>query len=245
MPWLSLHPRRSVFLLVMVILLITVGWIVTRSIAVINCTVTSLTPTPCPDTISTTLAPLRGQRLFFQTLSELNQKFSVDSSYQVLSFQPELPHTLHIVLTEEPMIYVIELPDQSKWKVNKTGRAFSHESTSELPTVIVHPEVAQLLDRDQSPALITPLTHEFISKTLQGTQEYHLKYDRFEILSSSSARLQLSQPYPLTVLMPVEASSRPIHQLHLVVSQIKLAELDSALKVLDLRFKLPVLKQGE
>jgi len=199
----------------------------TLSVGQIKCTLSS--GETCPDHFLETLSQIKGQPLLFNNLEQkINQlEFSHPVQSQVVS--KKLPKTLTLILIQEPELYQVK---DTEYSVTKSGFIFE---TSNQETVIINlPKTVfdqKLLDHS---------VHQTLVSLLENLATYQVEAKTVEWRSSEEILLKLSNG--LEVITNSSSTKVTGQKLELVLSSEPLNNLDLKSKQLDLRFKLPVLR---
>lgn len=231
---LTRKSHTLVILVVITFLLLLAGSLGLR-IQTIQC---SINDRSCSSEIDTALLPIKGESIFFFDESQLSSLLSSYPTYQIKSYSFQLPSTLKLELAPQRVMYYLTSNSQTQ----NLGVTDQGLLTSSLP--------------DESVTqVIIPDNHWVDLKTGQNLDaELHrgltLILSELEVASISvpiilwqdTQTVVLDKPeIPLVLIDPQQAGTN-IARLKLLLTEIQKEPLSNQVQEIDVRYKLPVLR---
>jgi len=209
-----------------VISLLIIGGQAALSVGTIECKLT--TEKDCPPEIMDSLEEIKGQALLFNNLEEKLNLIKFNHPAQIKVTAKRLPKTIYLQVAREAGLYQIK---NSSKIVTKSGFVF--ESTQENIVIIELPANSYEPKPD-------PLIHQNLVTLLESFSSRELEVTSISWQSSDKIHVHLANG--LTVALNLEAVPTAGEKLKLILAENTISNLDLSGAELDLRFRLPVLR---
>jgi hypothetical protein len=231
--------RSKVLIFLGLLCIVVIGGLISQlpqSVVPIKNIACSLEQSPCPDTLQAALRPLTNKSLLFTKLeSEIGQLPL--HAYELDTIRKKLPGTLVLAFKPKKNSYVLNVGENAeKWVIAQSGYAQQTAPTETLPEVFISTH-GQSPIHDQQ---LDPTTHQLVQSLLDTLERYQLEVHKIELRSSTEIVLTL--PNNLQALLSNDQTDQQVRKLSIITKNLDLATIDTGIRTIDLRFRLPVLK---
>lgn len=195
---------------------------------------------PCPDTLNQKIQEFVGQSFFFAPIQPVIEAWQLEL-YQLQTFSKTWPQKIELNFTSEPDFYRLQL-ETNHYLITKTGLikqkldANQPPKANELPIVILTQPAAEVIKGQQ----VTPQFHQVFKLVLTQLEAHQLEIQTLKLIGSDLIKLQLNSK--LRAIVEPTHSQTQLAKLALIIQELDLAQIDLAIKEIDLRFELPVLR---
>lgn len=178
--------------------------------------------------------------IFFTKLEELDVYQKVveidDELYQVIALKKQLPDNLLIYLDKKQLVYALEIENGERYHINDDGLVKKYVSQFELPVINLSNSMAEQYIEDK---ILDHKLHNFIKELLLNKDVFD--YKRIRIQSSTELILEL-RDYKQVVMQLTDSAETELLKLKLILEEFDFSQLDSQNYIIDLRFKMPIVK---
>jgi hypothetical protein len=231
-PWKITSLLSRMFILLPLIAVLSWSW--TWRIEKIEC---SWLHQACPPELTTQLAVLQGSQLLNPQMQHQLNTLLVAQGWQLAAWRITPPGTLRLQLVQQPTAYMIELSDQTRYLVDITGHAvvLSNEPES-LPKLVVSINQDQLSKFHSNNRI-----EKNFDQTLQKIASHPQTAEWKIVMTNAGLRTQVNGREVLFL-----AGDPQVSEKYILIDQELQREgaPDTTISVIDLRFRLPVLKTG-
>lgn len=231
--------RKSVTLLLLVVMTLValaVGFFTLR-IKSLEC---DLDGNPCPSEILVAFDSIKGQSLLFFNDQQLQALLESYPAYQLNEYGLWLPGTLRLTLAPQTIMYTLssEIPVES-FAVTSEGKLIANTQQTQVPQVLLSQN--DWIDVQEKQQL-QPALHAIFTQTLNDLQAAKISVPVLYLHDPQTLVLELPDQ-PLIVFDPQQPTANVARLKH-VLDQLS-SNPDSALiQEVDVRYKLPVLRQS-
>lgn len=190
------------------------------------------------------LQPLVGNSFFFtdfENSSVVNRALKAEDMAQTFSLESvkkQLPGTVIFELSQKAPLYRLLAEGDQKYLVTESGQLKTDNPRLKLPEARLFPGWSDSFD---SLDLKAASTHYFLKQLIMTAAEEQLKIETINFESSTLIRIKLDSQ----LFVVLEKNSQPsleMKRLAVIIDNLNFKEIDTGIKEVDLRFKLPVLR---
>lgn len=195
--------------------------------------------TACPADIESRLSNLPRHRLLGHDFTTTINTVLADTAFRVASWQIRLPGTLVIELSQDPALYELTTADARVF-VSRTGVVTTapEESTQELLTVTTSHNLEDLLQNDGS---LQENYHNALTLLAEAVTTKKLPVSA---VAWDDQTVQLTLPENFRIVFLISDVPSQLERATLVLDSPEFAARTAELSILDLRFRLPVLRNS-
>lgn len=193
----------------------------------------------CPPVVLSALDPVIGRSLFFSDLRPYFTHQPVLAQYQVVKTQKKLPQTLTVSLISYPTTYQLHFMDTDTTYIVNAQRQLSQEVVPELVTITTSLAESELVDAGHLGADV----HLFSSTLVRALAESELYPTELELEDQSTVRIGLKGG--INGIISNKSIQQQVTQLAFIEKNFDLMTIDQGIKVVDVRYTLPVLRTTE
>jgi cell division septal protein FtsQ len=199
----------------------------------------------CSDPFLLTTQALKNQSLFFANFDEVRQKISsLDPSLESIEVEKHLPNTVKIIIHDVPVIYGLKSANASTiFLFNQLGNIAAQTETTTLPTLEVPDETYDRLI-DKKP--LDPQLHQQFSIFVVALQQKKISPQSVRIFSSTDSNtldeIEMHLDQNRTARLRLDQASDEVEKLRALLDSLDFSSFKEPVKVIDLRFKFPVLE---
>lgn len=208
----------------------------------INC---QLQAQPCPQELAAQSQTLKNRSLFFTAIEQEVADWQLDL-YQLESYQKTWPGQLKLQFVSEPSLYQLQLPDRLitlttsgfiKDTAQDSGK--DQEKTS-LPVVVLAAESnRRLVEELEQQAQLSNELHQPLADLVNQLDQLNLQISR---INYQTDLIKLYLDSDLVALAEPTNLQKQLQRLALIENDLNLDQIDLAIKEIDLRYELPVLR---
>jgi len=190
------------------------------------------------------LENLKGKSLFFYDFAideNINQVYlnsETNQIYQIESIQKKLPFTLVVGLNQQAPVYKLSLENGEFFVVNKTGQMKKDQANLDLVTFNVKDSVKEQIVTDQK---VEVNWNDFLNELSTALVNEKIKYQTISVHNADTIEIKLEDNLSAITELTTDPEI-DVLRLNTLLDNLDLNMIDVAIKEIDLRFKLPVLR---
>lgn len=187
-----------------------------------------------------------GKHLFFIDVEKYITSSSESKSITLLTFSKKLPHTLQLQVIEEPILYVLMLPNSTfvgagtQGSLKKRGERLDSIVSYDTAPVLVVSDTALIESISSAQTRRIPaMYHEPIKSLVLALKQHNLKPQSIEWSGTDAIRVSLDGTM---IILDSSNPSGSIEGAVRILGSEDLTSLPKKVSEVDMRFKLPVLR---
>jgi cell division septal protein FtsQ len=192
----------------------------------------------CPDYLVAELNKNKGKSIF---LTDLSQQAAKISSYvpslHHYSIQKNLPNSVTITFQQAQEIYALHTSNKPYLLVNEVGAVDQVMETTQFAVVEVPEELYNSLEVKST---LDEKLHGAIASSLKNLALHHINYKGLKYLPTDELQISLETGH--TAVLQLDQVPLEIAKLAYVLNSVDFANIKQPIKIIDVRFKYPILK---
>ncbi len=189
----------------------------------------------CPDELIQSLQPLQGSSLLFS--KHESSISNLQSNYNLTSYSKQLPNTLHLTFSGLPNEALLRIDDHeyllhSDGALEESTEATQNTTIFEVPAAGIDSDNRRVKDAQ----LVTHVLEWNTSlEQIRSEPERVIFNDQVVILKLNAG---------LQAIANLNESTTASQRLAIILEHAEVASIDTSIREIDLRFRLPVLRTG-